>query len=373
VSQLGEFILSSQPNDPRPEGTDERSEVLSETTDLQALMEAILGDGIKAPDAVGAPTLARADDEPALPALPERAAVASAPPAKYPAKSFVLVALPDHDVDAWGFETEEPENAREIASEMRLVRPPGEDLGVAVTPRRTWRDRLRGSISKQWTIVAGLLAAALITVGAISLRGEPTQATRRSFQAIGLMPSPPPVQRSTAVRPRVSTEVEVPSPTGKSAEVRVTEARRGNQRSNAATDNRTTPMSVERRNVSAPLTWPIVMSPDILEMSPNTLEGVAKASDGVSTPPQLLSGGAPEYPEALRTAGIGGSVEVRFTIARNGEVQDVQSTTGPPPLRSIAEAAVRRWRYQAARVGDRPVETQTSITFDFDPSKIGPR
>ena len=265
------------------------------------------------------------------------------------------------------------QNAREIASEIGMVRPPGVDLGVPVMPRRTWRDRLRGSISKQWTIVAALLAAALITVGAISLRGEPTQTTRRSFEALGLMPSPPPVQRSSAVRPRLSTEAEIRSPASKSDEVRVTGAARGNQRPNAATDDRTTPMSVERRNVSAPLTWPIVMSPDTLEMTPDTLEGVAKASDDVSTPPQLLSGGAPEYPAALRRAGIAGSVEVRFTIASNGEVVDVRATTGPPPLRSVAEAAVRRWRYQAARVGNRPVETQTSTTFDFDPSQIVPQ
>ena len=212
-----------------------------------------------------------------------------APPAKYPAKSVVVVAIPDHDVDAWGFETEEPENAREIASEMRLVRPPGEDLGVAVTPRRTWRDRLRGSISKQWTISPALLAAALITVGAISLRGEPTRTTRGPFEALGLMSSAPPVQRSSAVRPRLSTEAEIRSPASKSDEVRVTGAARGNQRPNAATDDRTTPMSVERRNVSAPLTWPIVMSPFFLRHHGSGCQGIGRRR----IQPQLLSGGAP--------------------------------------------------------------------------------
>jgi TonB family protein len=327
-------------------------------------MEAILWDRIKAPDAVGTPAVAFADVEPAVAALPEPTAVASSPPAKYPAESLVVVAIPNRDVDAWGFAPEEPPNVREIASEMRLVRPPGEDLGV-LTPRRTWRDRLRGSISKQWTIVAGLLAAALITVGAISLRGEPTPTMRRSFEALGLMPSRPPVQRSSAVRARLSTEAEIRSPAIKSDEVPVVGAPRANERPNPATNDRTTPMAVAARDVTAPLTWPIVMSPD-------TLEELAEPSHGVSTPAQLLSGGAPEYPAALRTTGIGGSVEVRFTIASNGEVLDVRATSGPPQLRSIAEAAVRRWRYQAARVEDRPVETQTSITFDFDPSKIGP-
>jgi TonB family protein len=108
-------------------------------------------------------------------------------------------------------------------------------------------------------------------------------------------------------------------------------------------------------------------------MSPDTLEEVDEASDGISTPAQLLSGGAPDYPAALRTAGIGGSVEVRFTITAKGEVLDVRATSGPPQLRSIAETAVRQRRYQAARVGNRPVETQTSVRLYFDPSaKIAP-
>jgi TonB family protein len=202
------------------------------------------------------------------------------------------------------------------------------------------------------------LAAALITVSAISLRGEPTQATRRSSKAFGLMRSRPPVPQSGAV-PRLSSEVEIRTPST-SSEVRVIEEPRANKRPNSTTDERAAPISVQTREVTAPLTWPIVMSPD-------TLEGVAEASNGVSTPAQLLSGGAPEYPASLRTAGIRGSVEVRFTIASSGEVLDVRSTTGPAQFRSIAEAAVRRWRYQAARIGDRPVETKTSVHFYFDP------
>ena len=82
------------------------------------------------------------------------------------------------------------------------------------------------------------------------------------------------------------------------------------------------------------------------------------------TAPRQLSGGAPEYPDALRTATIGGSVEVRFTIDPSGRVVNVRSVTGPTQLRAVAEAAVRRWRYQAGRVGNVAVETETSVNFD---------
>jgi protein TonB len=302
------------------------SEVLSETTGLDALMDAILGDGTAAADALRAPA-------------------------------------PEPTVHFSYFETEALQNAGEIAFDTE----PGGDLSVAIPPQRTWRDLLFASSSKQWAIVGGLLAGTLISVSAISLRGEPTQSARRSFKGRGLMASRTPVRDSGALRPRLATEAEIRLPSSKSDKVPAIEAPREQKRANRPTDDRTTSISVKTRDVSAPLTWPIVMAPD-------TLEGVAGVSDDVSTPAELLSGGAAEYPDALRSAGIGGSVEVRFTIAANGEILDVRSTTGPPQLRSIAEAAVRRWRYQAARIGNRPVETQTSVHFYFDPSaKIAPQ
>jgi len=86
------------------------------------------------------------------------------------------------------------------------------------------------------------------------------------------------------------------------------------------------------------------------------------------TPPRLLTGGAPDYPAALRSARVGGIVEVRFTIDSKGQVINVQSVTGPPQLRPAAEAAVRRWRYEPARLGNVAVDTQTSVNFNFDPS-----
>jgi TonB family protein len=71
---------------------------------------------------------------------------------------------------------------------------------------------------------------------------------------------------------------------------------------------------------------------------------------------------------ALRTARIGGTVEVRFTIDPSGQVINVQSLTGPAQLRAAAEAAVKRWRYEAARLDNRAVETETTVRFNFDPS-----
>jgi TonB family protein len=80
-----------------------------------------------------------------------------------------------------------------------------------------------------------------------------------------------------------------------------------------------------------------------------------------------LTSSAPAYPTALRTARVGGNVEVRFTIDASGRVTNARSVTGPAQLRSVAEAAVRRWRYEPARLGNVAIETETSVNFNFDP------
>ena len=75
----------------------------------------------------------------------------------------------------------------------------------------------------------------------------------------------------------------------------------------------------------------------------------------------------PQYPTVLRTARVGGNVEVRFTIDSSGRVTNVRSVTGPAQLRSVAEAAVRRWRYEPAHLGNVAIDTETSVSFNFDP------
>ena len=86
------------------------------------------------------------------------------------------------------------------------------------------------------------------------------------------------------------------------------------------------------------------------------------------TPPRLVTGGAPDYPRELRSAKIGGTVEVTVTIDAAGRVKSAQSLSGPPQLlRAAAEAAVMRWRYQPAMLNGVPVQVETSLRFVFDP------
>lgn len=82
-----------------------------------------------------------------------------------------------------------------------------------------------------------------------------------------------------------------------------------------------------------------------------------------------LTGGMPEYASALRQQKIGGVVEVQIRIDLNGRVVSAIATSGPPPLRQAAEAAVLKWRYAPATRNGIPIETESKVSFSFDPSQ----
>jgi protein TonB len=85
------------------------------------------------------------------------------------------------------------------------------------------------------------------------------------------------------------------------------------------------------------------------------------------TLPKLLQSVEPEYPPSLAAARIRGSVEVRFVIGRDGRVSNVRATSGPPPLRGVAEAAVMRRRYEPATYNGVPTEATGTVIFSFNP------
>jgi periplasmic protein TonB len=82
-----------------------------------------------------------------------------------------------------------------------------------------------------------------------------------------------------------------------------------------------------------------------------------------------LTGGMPEYSSALRRQKVGGVVEVSIRIDLNGRVVSAIAASGPPPLRQIAEAAVLKWRYAPATRNGIPTESESKVSFSFDPSQ----
>jgi TonB family protein len=86
----------------------------------------------------------------------------------------------------------------------------------------------------------------------------------------------------------------------------------------------------------------------------------------VRTSAVLLQGDTPDYPAALRMARISGTVDVRFTIGRDGRVTKAEAINGLVPFRVAAEAAVMRRRYTPATLDGKPVESESTIRFTFE-------
>lgn len=93
-------------------------------------------------------------------------------------------------------------------------------------------------------------------------------------------------------------------------------------------------------------------------------------SIGVITTPRKLTNSAPDYPVALRAAGIGGVVKVSARIGVDGHTSDVTVLQSPhPELAQLVVEHVARWRYEPTRVQDVPVATDVTVTFDFQAAR----
>ena len=86
------------------------------------------------------------------------------------------------------------------------------------------------------------------------------------------------------------------------------------------------------------------------------------------TPPRLLAGANPAYPEDLRRQGIEGAVRVRVVVGKDGSVEtaNVTVSSGYSSMDEAAVAAAYRYRFSAARnVYEEPVRCAVSQTVQF--------
>ena len=76
----------------------------------------------------------------------------------------------------------------------------------------------------------------------------------------------------------------------------------------------------------------------------------------------------PDYPPALARAGVGGQARFEFTVDDRGRVRDVErvASAGHSMLDTNAERALRRWRFDAAKVAARGwIGRRFRVTIDF--------
>jgi TonB family protein len=73
----------------------------------------------------------------------------------------------------------------------------------------------------------------------------------------------------------------------------------------------------------------------------------------------------PTYPPLARQARIQGTVVLKVTISKSGDVGDVQLVSGHPMLAPAAIEAVKQWKFRPYLLNGNPVEVETSVQVNF--------
>jgi hypothetical protein len=75
----------------------------------------------------------------------------------------------------------------------------------------------------------------------------------------------------------------------------------------------------------------------------------------------------PSDPRSMKTASTGSRVSLLVLRSRSGAVKDVEPLGGPTPelIQAVVDA-VKNWTYAPVIRKDRPVETMSTVLFDFD-------
>jgi TonB family protein len=138
------------------------------------------------------------------------------------------------------------------------------------------------------------------------------------------------------------------------------------------TDITSLPTKMKQMEASSPV--PLISQPEVsVDATPETSlssEPVVKPA-GVSEIPrggrlesaQLIQHRDPVYPQSAN--GSEGSVELQFSISKEGSVRDVKVIKGNAILAQAALQAVQSWRYNPAQLDGNPIETEGSAVITF--------
>lgn len=70
---------------------------------------------------------------------------------------------------------------------------------------------------------------------------------------------------------------------------------------------------------------------------------------------------APQYPEAARRIGLGGTVKAVAVVGSDGKVKKVEAVGGSPILVQAAQNAIAQWKYAPG------AESQEAVELRFTP------
>ena len=74
----------------------------------------------------------------------------------------------------------------------------------------------------------------------------------------------------------------------------------------------------------------------------------------------------PTYPPAAKTMRATGVVKVELTVGENGEVAEVNKTSGPSMLQGAAKDAIKKWRFRPFIRDGQPVRANGFVSFNFN-------
>ena len=73
----------------------------------------------------------------------------------------------------------------------------------------------------------------------------------------------------------------------------------------------------------------------------------------------------PVYPPLAKQARIQGTVLLKVTISKSGDVENLQLISGHPMLAPAAIEAVKQWKYKPYLLNGEPVEVETQVQVNF--------
>ena len=94
---------------------------------------------------------------------------------------------------------------------------------------------------------------------------------------------------------------------------------------------------------------------------------VAENVDDRIAPPRLVKQRKPEYPHGAHYFGVTGDLIVEVVVASDGTVREPRIVTPlpAPTLTFAALEAVRRWRFEPARMAGQPVDVVYNLTVKY--------
>src|SRR5215813_2419519 len=205
---------------------------------------------------------------------------------------------------------------------------------------------------------------------------KPAVTTNREqtpVEPIATEPAPIPVETSHSAHVPTAHEIPMPSDAPEvSAPAEPQIAVR--HRAPSAPSRKTEPVQdVGEEPVAAPLkvddngspaTKPEVLN-EVVAQTPMKAAMLAPQPAQRAVPARLLSSAPAQYPAMARQIRVEGEVVISLDVDVSGKVSGARAVSGPPILRPAALDAVRRWKYQPATLGDKPVASTEVVKVQF--------